>query len=104
MSLSKWGKFYFLADFLVLEMERQNEISIILGRPFLAIGKAMIDVQRDRLTFRVGKDIQEFNYYRLTFRVGKDIQEFNYYRALKYPTIEDCLKVHMLEDLCDNLG
>ena len=44
--LVKVGKFIFLADFIVLDMEEDKEIAIILGKPFLTIGRAMIDVQR----------------------------------------------------------
>ena len=44
--LVKVDKFIFPADFIVLDMEEDKEIPIILGRPFLATGKAMIDVQK----------------------------------------------------------
>ena len=43
--LVKVDKFIFLAYFIVLNMEEDKEITIILGRPFLTTGKAMIDVQ-----------------------------------------------------------
>ena len=43
--LVKVDKFIFLTDFIVLDMEGDKEIPIILGRQFLATGKAMIDVQ-----------------------------------------------------------
>ena len=39
-------KFIFPTDFIVLDMEEDKEIPIILGKPFLATGRAMIDVQR----------------------------------------------------------
>ena len=42
--LVKVEKFIFPADFIVLDMEEDTEIPIILGRPFLATGKAMIDM------------------------------------------------------------
>ncbi|KAI4354065.1 hypothetical protein L6164_002965 [Bauhinia variegata] len=51
--LVKVDKFIFHADFIVLDMEEDQEIPIILGRPFLATGKAMIDVQKGNLTLRV---------------------------------------------------
>ena len=51
--LVKVDKFIFLADFIVLDMEEDKEIPIILGRPFLAAGRAMIDVQRGELKLRV---------------------------------------------------
>ena len=37
-------------------MEEVKEISIILGRPFLVTGRAMIDVQKGELKLRVQDD------------------------------------------------
>ena len=51
--LVKVDKFVFPTDFIVLDMEEDKEIPIILGRPFLAIGKAMINVQKGELKLRV---------------------------------------------------
>ena len=47
--LVKVDKFIFPTDFIVLDMEEDKEIPIILGRPFLATDKAMIDVQKGEL-------------------------------------------------------
>ncbi|XP_062089686.1 uncharacterized protein LOC133796225 [Humulus lupulus] len=46
--LVKVDKFIFLADFIVLDMEEDENVPIILGRPFLATGQALIDVQKDK--------------------------------------------------------
>ena len=59
--LVKVDKFIFPADFIVLDMEEDKEIPIILGRPFLVIGRAMIDVQRGELKLRVHEDEVKFN-------------------------------------------
>ena len=61
--LVKVDKFIFLEDFIVLDMEEDKEIPIILGRPFLAIGRAMIDVQRGELKLRVQDDEVKFNVF-----------------------------------------
>ena len=42
--LIKVDNFIFPIDFIVLDMKEDKKIPIILGRPFLAIGRAMIDV------------------------------------------------------------
>ena len=42
--LVKVDKFIFPADFIVLDIEEDKEIPIILGSPFLATGRVMIDV------------------------------------------------------------
>ena len=45
--LVKVDKFIFSADFTILDMEKVKEVPIILGRPFLAMGKALTNVQKD---------------------------------------------------------
>ncbi|XP_024033511.1 uncharacterized protein LOC112095639 [Citrus clementina] len=44
--LVKVDKFIFPVDFIVLDFEANKEVPIILGRPFLATGKTLIDVQK----------------------------------------------------------
>ena len=61
--LVKVDKFIFPADFIVLDMEENKEIPIILGRPFLATGRAMIDVQKGELKLRVQDDEVRFSIF-----------------------------------------
>ena len=42
----KVDKFLFLVDVVILDMEEDDTVPIILGRPFLATGKAQINVKR----------------------------------------------------------
>lgn len=42
--LVKVDKFIFLVDFIVLDMEEDREIPLILGLPFQATGRTLIDV------------------------------------------------------------
>ncbi|KAL6523503.1 hypothetical protein OROGR_017106 [Orobanche gracilis] len=50
--LVKVDKFIFPADFVVLDMDEDGDLPLILGRPFLATGKALIDVENGELTLR----------------------------------------------------
>ena len=59
--LVKVDKFIFPADFIVLEMEEDKEIPIILGKPFLAIGRAMINVQKGEPKIKVQDDEVRFS-------------------------------------------
>ena len=43
--LMKVDKFIFPTDFVILDMEKDDTVPIILGRPFLAMGKTQINVQ-----------------------------------------------------------
>ncbi|XP_022868727.1 uncharacterized protein LOC111388274 [Olea europaea var. sylvestris] len=54
--LVKVDKFIFPTDFVVLDIEEDQEIPLILGRPFLATGRALIDVQGGHLTLRVNQE------------------------------------------------
>ncbi|KAH9770018.1 hypothetical protein KPL71_012225 [Citrus sinensis] len=59
--LVKVDKFIFPVDFIVLDFEADKEVPIILGRPFLATEKTMIDVQKGELTMRVNDQQVTFN-------------------------------------------
>ena len=61
--LVKVDKFIFLADFIVLDMEEDTKIPIILGRLFLATGRAMIDVKKGELKLKVQDDEVGFNVF-----------------------------------------
>ncbi|KAK4718040.1 hypothetical protein R3W88_016378 [Solanum pinnatisectum] len=54
--LEKVDRFIFPTDFFSLDCEIDAEIPIILGRPFLATGRALVDVESGELKFRVNKD------------------------------------------------
>ncbi|GKE14151.1 reverse transcriptase domain-containing protein, partial [Tanacetum coccineum] len=57
----KVGVFHFLADFIVVEFDADPRVPLILGRSFLKIGHALIDVYEGELTLRVGKEAVTFN-------------------------------------------
>ena len=42
--LVKVGKFVFPVDFVIMQMEEDTQVPLLLGRPFLATGAALIDV------------------------------------------------------------
>ena len=61
--LVKVDKFIFPTIFIVLDMEEDRKIPIILGRPFLATSRAIIDVQRGELKLRVEDAKVKFNVF-----------------------------------------
>ena len=61
--LVKVDKFIFPIDFIVLDMEEVKDIPIILGRPFLATGGAIIDVKHGKLTLQVDDEKVTFNVF-----------------------------------------
>ncbi|KAL4329801.1 hypothetical protein AHAS_Ahas13G0336400 [Arachis hypogaea] len=64
--LVKVGKFFLPADFVILDTGEDENASIILGRPFLATGRALMDVEVGELVLRVHNE-------QLVFHVFKDI-------------------------------
>ncbi|GJY03747.1 DNA-directed DNA polymerase [Tanacetum coccineum] len=65
--LVKVNKFIFPVDFIILEMDEDELVSIILGRPFLATARAVIDVHEGKLSLRVGSET-------ITFNIGKSLK------------------------------
>ncbi|XP_062104279.1 uncharacterized protein LOC133815456 [Humulus lupulus] len=81
--LVKVDKFIFPTDFIVHDMEEDEDVPIILGRSFLAIGQALIDVKKGEFRLRVQ---------------GEEVV-FNVFKALKYPRASDsCFSVNVIEE------
>ncbi|XP_070004505.1 uncharacterized protein [Nicotiana sylvestris] len=55
------GKFVFPADFVILDCQVDEEIPLILGRPFLATGRALIDCETGELKMRLNDEEVIFN-------------------------------------------
>ncbi|XP_070023367.1 uncharacterized protein [Nicotiana sylvestris] len=68
--LVRIDKFILPADFVILDCKVDYEVPIILGRPFLATGKALVDVEAGELTFRVGDK-------KVVFHVCKSMRQPN---------------------------
>ncbi|GJR10359.1 DNA-directed DNA polymerase [Tanacetum coccineum] len=71
--LIKVDKFVLPIDFVILDMPEDSRVPIILGRPFLATARSMIDVFNKKITLRVGDDEVVF-----------DVDQ-----SIKRPTTED---------------
>jgi hypothetical protein len=52
-ALVKIDKFVFPVDFVILEMPEDEEIPLILGRPFLETGRCLIDIEEGTMTLKV---------------------------------------------------
>ncbi|GJY36930.1 reverse transcriptase domain-containing protein [Tanacetum coccineum] len=57
----KVGKFHFPTDFVVVDFEADPRVPLILGRSFLRIGRALIDVYGEEITLRVNDEAVTFN-------------------------------------------
>nr|XP_009587578.1 uncharacterized protein LOC104085281 [Nicotiana tomentosiformis] len=72
--LVRVGNFILPTDFIILDYEVGEEVPIILGRPSLATGGAIIDVRKGKLKMRVGDEEITFNVYK-TLKLPKHYEE-----------------------------
>ncbi|XP_070056028.1 uncharacterized protein [Nicotiana tomentosiformis] len=68
--LVRVDKFILRAEFVILDCKVDYEVPIILGRPSLATGKALVDVEAGELTFWVGNE-------KVVFHVCKSMRQPN---------------------------
>ena len=61
--LVKVNELVFPADFVILDMAEDEEMPLILGRPFLATGRALIDVEMGELMLRFHNEQVVFNIF-----------------------------------------
>nr|XP_016447326.1 PREDICTED: uncharacterized protein LOC107772341 [Nicotiana tabacum] len=65
--LVKVGKFHLPANFIILDFVVDKKIPIILGRPFLATGRALMVSERNEIKFRVNDE-------EVTFQASKGMK------------------------------
>ncbi|GKB23363.1 reverse transcriptase domain-containing protein [Tanacetum coccineum] len=83
----KVGKFYFPADFVVLDFIADPQVPLILGRPFLRTAHALIDVYEGEITLR--NDDQS-----LTLKCGDT-------PSISYNNLESLKKVDLIDVTCE---
>ena len=70
----------------MLDYEADKEVPIILGRPFLATGRTLIDVQKGELTMRVHDEQVTFNVF----------------KAMQFPDdVEECAAMSVFDAVVD---
>ncbi|GJZ32180.1 reverse transcriptase domain-containing protein [Tanacetum coccineum] len=83
----KVGKFYFPANFIVLDFIADPRVPLILGRPFLRTAHALIDVYEGEITLR--NDDQS-----LTLKCGDA-------PSISYNNLESLKKVDLIDVTCE---
>ncbi|KAL4386489.1 hypothetical protein GQ457_09G021370 [Hibiscus cannabinus] len=66
----KVGKFVFPVDFLILDCEVDDKAPIILGRPFLATGRILIDCEKGDFIIRVAYQTMTINVFNTLQQMG----------------------------------
>ncbi|XP_061341668.1 uncharacterized protein LOC133287988 [Gastrolobium bilobum] len=81
--LVKVNDYIFPVDFVVLDMKEDSKVPLILGRPFLATTRVLIDVEQGKLVFRVNGE---------QFTV-------NMFEAMKYPKEKgNCFQIDVIDE------
>nr|GFB01340.1 reverse transcriptase domain-containing protein [Tanacetum cinerariifolium] len=83
----KVGKFYFPADFVILDFVADPRVPLILGRPFLSTAHALIDVYKAEIILR--HDDQS-----LTLKCGDT-------PSISYNNLESLNKVDLIDATCE---
>ncbi|GKE89398.1 reverse transcriptase domain-containing protein [Tanacetum coccineum] len=78
----KVGKFYFLADFIVVDYDVDPRVPLIIGKPFLRTERALIDVYGKELTLRVDDEA-------ITFKVGQTSRYSHSYEMVNQVNVID---------------
>ncbi|CAH9102258.1 unnamed protein product [Cuscuta epithymum] len=76
--LVRVDKFIFPVDFVVMDMEEDRETPLILGRPFLATARALVDVADGSLSLRVGDDVCTFKLSDVMSKASDPTESCNY--------------------------
>ncbi|CAL9025432.1 unnamed protein product [Prunus brigantina] len=80
----KVDNLYLPTDFMVLDMDEDFQTRIILGRPFMATTRTLIDVEAGTLTLRVQDQSVVFNLF----------------EAAKRPAEQhECMRIDMLDSM-----
>ena len=100
--LVKVGKFIFPLDFVIMKMEEDTQVPLLLGKPFLAIGAALIDVQKGELTLRVGNEAVHFNLKRGLEHPDVDAESYMVVENNSLLSVEfnsDCTLQHSIHEI-----
>jgi len=77
-------KFVFHADFIIIDFQADENIPILLGRPFLANGRTVIDVYKSELTMRVNDQQVKFNIPRSMEFPNETIEEVSMIKTVDH--------------------
>ncbi|GAU46855.1 hypothetical protein TSUD_385320 [Trifolium subterraneum] len=87
--LVRVGEFIFPADFIIMDMAEDREVeSLLLGRPFLATGRALIYVEMGELMLRTDEEKIMFNVFEAMKRHDDD---------------SDCFRVDVIEEVVEDV-
>ncbi|XP_060210267.1 uncharacterized protein LOC132637147 [Lycium barbarum] len=92
--LVRVGEFLLPADFVILDCAVDKEVPIILGRPFIATGRALMDSKKNEIKVRVNNE-------EVTFQASKGLKLPSSYESISvvdsFDEIDEAVE-HQLEE------
>ncbi|GAU21678.1 hypothetical protein TSUD_242500 [Trifolium subterraneum] len=82
--LVRCAEFVFPTDFVILDIEEDAEVPLLLGRPFLATGRSLIEIEKGELMFRLDDEQVCFQVFQATKFGG---------------LVPECFKVDVLKEV-----
>ncbi|GJS98730.1 reverse transcriptase domain-containing protein [Tanacetum coccineum] len=79
------GKFTFLVDFVILDMEEDSKVPLILGRPFLHTADAVIQVKQRQLNLGVETE-------RIIFNIDSAMKQ-------SYSNNDTCFSIDVIDEI-----
>jgi len=98
--LVKVDRFVFPVDFVILDMDEDEKVPLILGRPFLATARALIDVLEGKLTLRVADEMVTFDVNR-AMRHTQDQDDTLYFIDTIVSQVSHCFSKFVERDHLD---
>ena len=87
------GKYFVPIDFVVVEMEEDDQTPLLLGRPFLNTARAVIEVHEGKISFKIGDET-------ITFQIARSMQYPQDYDSIcKIDQIDDIVEEVIMENL-----
>ena len=85
-----------------MKMKEDTQVPLLLGRPFLATGAALIDVQKGELTLRIGNEVVHFNLNRSLEHPDVDSESSKAVENNSLLSVElnsDCIIQHSINEI-----
>ena len=95
--LVKVDKFVFLVDFVILDFDQDKNYPMIMGRPFLNTGRALIDIYEGNITLRVRDEKVEFTMSKL-MRQPLEIERL----CMRVEEVDECVREIQVEMELEN--
>jgi len=98
----KVGGLVFPSDFVILDVDEDTDVPIILGRPFLATSRALLDIQDGKMTLRAGSEEATFKIPE-AMKHPKEFDDTSYALDDTELQVQDCIQEVLMINPLDEI-